>query len=219
MGLQAAKSEYHFDMAIAFKSLRGRLAFTLIELLVVVTIIGILAGLAMPALNGALTQAKRTQAASMVANVKTALNSYQTEYGRWPTDIFANETASISSCYTASSSSLYSLLTGKDIPSGANPHLTSFMEFNSKELYYSSGSAAGFKDPWNNPYGIMLDVNYDNQIVVPFDRTLSTNNSTATTISAAIAIWTYGDQANNASGTTAGSPKSTAKASKYITSW
>ncbi len=49
--------------------------FTLVELLVVISIIAILASLALPALQGALTAAKKAQANTMLNQLKVALTS------------------------------------------------------------------------------------------------------------------------------------------------
>jgi len=58
--------------------------FTLIELLVVIAIIAILAGLLLPALAGAKTRAKITQAKSEMGNLETAIKGYESEYNRMP---------------------------------------------------------------------------------------------------------------------------------------
>ena len=66
-------------------------AFTLIELLVVISIIGLLAGLAVPAINGALKSAKKSEVAAVAQSIRTAVIAYNSEYGTWPTN---NVTAS-----------------------------------------------------------------------------------------------------------------------------
>jgi len=65
---------------------RRRLAaFTLIELLVVISIIGLLAGLAVPAINGALKSAKKSEVSALTQSIRTALLAWNSEYGTWPT--------------------------------------------------------------------------------------------------------------------------------------
>ncbi len=67
------------------KSLRCR-AFTLVELLVVISIIGLLAGLAVPAINGALKKAKSGACLSNLRQIGIALITYASgsEDGKFP---------------------------------------------------------------------------------------------------------------------------------------
>ena len=65
---------------------RRHAAFTLVELLVVISIIGLLAGLAVPAINGALKSAKKSEVAAVAQSIRTAVLAFNSEYGTWPTN-------------------------------------------------------------------------------------------------------------------------------------
>ena len=67
----------------------NRHAFTLVELLVVIAVIGVLVGLAIPAI----ARARRTAIASAmkaeVTNIENGINSYNTKYGDYPPDMMS----------------------------------------------------------------------------------------------------------------------------------
>lgn len=178
-----------------------RSGFTLIELLVVITIIGLLAALAFPAISAALNAAKKAEASAMVNQLKIALTSYRTEYGVWPS-VFGTEDT------TVNGGAIYALLIGQNVPDGANPRRTVFMEFNSKILRVSGGTsppddlstATTFVDPWNQEYQIRVDSDYDNVVSGGPDGD----------INASILVWSTGKRSGSTPNT---------NVSKFIKSW
>ena len=166
-----------------------RLGFTLIELLVVISIIAVLAGLAFPAVNGAMDSARKARAKSDVTQIATAVVAYETEYGKVPT-VSGNSV----------NSAFLDILTGVNTNADANPRKIVFLEVSEWKKGKGGLSSSGFSDPWDSAsvYQIALDTNYDNSV------TAGTNS---TNIMKKVAVW------NNPTGTT------TEKTRRYVTSW
>jgi type II secretory pathway pseudopilin PulG len=57
-----------------------------VELLVVISIIGLLAGLGLPAISGAMQAGKKAEVSAMAESIKTAVNAYYAEYSEYPSN-------------------------------------------------------------------------------------------------------------------------------------
>jgi type II secretory pathway pseudopilin PulG len=53
---------------------------------VVISIIGLLAGLGLPAINGAIQAGKKAEVAAMAESIKTAVNAFYAEYSTYPSN-------------------------------------------------------------------------------------------------------------------------------------
>lgn len=113
----------------------------------VVSIIGLLAGLGFPAIQGAIQAGKKAEVAGMTESIKTAINAYYAEYMRYPADertgvVFSNTDLGF-----------LNMMLGTNSPVG-NPRQISFLEVppkftNSQGLvtpasFYSKGVRTNF---------------------------------------------------------------------------
>ena len=131
-------------------------AFTLIELLVVIAIIAILAGLAFPAVQGALNSSKKAQARNDVAQLAAAIKAFQLEYGRLPSTIANNDTAA------ATNATVVSALTSSN---SLNPRGIAFIEANAyRKGKGGTNSSGAYLDPWGSAYAFALDTDYNNRL-------------------------------------------------------
>jgi len=133
-------------------------AFTLIELLVVIAIIAILAGLAFPAVQGALNSGRKAQARNDVQQIAAAVRAFELEYGRQPSTETTTDT------WLNDNSTLMKVLLGENTE--LNPRKKRFLEpklINGTKGGINSSSKV-FYDPWGTPYGIKLNTDYDNSV-------------------------------------------------------
>ena len=87
--------------------------FTLIEIIIVVAIIGILFAIALPQYQNYQVRTKVVEALVMVESVKTAIDVYHEEHGRWP---FDNEEAGLPAPRHISSDYVHSAKVQSDGP-------------------------------------------------------------------------------------------------------
>jgi prepilin-type N-terminal cleavage/methylation domain-containing protein len=148
------------------RSQAERHGFTLIELLVVISIIAVLAGLAFPAVNGAMDSVRKARAKSDVTQITMAVMAYDLTYTKLPT-VSGNKV----------DSGLIGTLTGN------NTYKTVFLETSPWKKGIGGTNASGeFCDPWdsNSVYQIALDTTESNSV------TAGTNGMK---ILAKVAVW------------------------------
>lgn len=150
-------------------------AFTLIELLVVIAIIAVLMGLLFPAGQSAINNANKTTAKNQAVQIATAIISYETEYGRFPT-----------SAVTTMNSSLVSELCTTN-----NPRGLIFLEANAWKKGKGGTNSSGFCDPFssNSVYQVRMDTNYVNTLANMPEQSGSTVTTT-TTMNRRVGVWT-----------------------------
>ncbi len=166
-------------------------AFTLIELLITITIIAILASMTAAGITYVNEQANRLKVRTVLNELKSGIEQYQTDYNRFPID--SNVTGAngedAPEVLTDGSNSLVDALMG--IPpasSGAadlNPKRTPYAAFPpaSNGRHGLVGAARPYKlaDMYGQPYHILLDTNGDNQVKNPdasnSDPKISTNQA------------------------------------------
>jgi prepilin-type N-terminal cleavage/methylation domain-containing protein len=146
--------------------LSTRRAFTLIEMLLVISIIAILAGLAIPAAMSVLERAKIATVKSMIIDVRLGITSYHHEYGRYP--VAAGNRSEEPMPLDAGNPVLGALMgTGSTL----NPRPIQFSQPPMAKggvggLTGEVGSY-GLIDVWGSPIHVVMDLNYDNLIDNP----------------------------------------------------
>lgn len=153
---------------------KTRLAsFTLIELLTVMAIIAILAALTLGAASGVMNKAARSRAAGEIQGMSTALESYKTDNGAYPTVNVATGfvmpgtlvTNSAADPYHATtldgtmvdyqnnSQVLYLALSGQtNFIDNPGAGVKSYMSFKRNQVA-DAGSGSYVQDPWGYSYG------------------------------------------------------------------
>jgi type II secretory pathway pseudopilin PulG len=151
-------------------------------MLVVIAIIGILAGILLPALQNVKAKAKIQKAKVDMANIAAAIRSYEATYERFPatkarelaagTDDLTYGTGTILTGpgTIANNSELMEILLDNDQPGGINanharnPKAQRFLDAKMVGGTSPNGVSTfdwNFRDPWSKPYIITIDMNGD----------------------------------------------------------
>jgi prepilin-type N-terminal cleavage/methylation domain-containing protein len=162
------KTHHRANMKIP--SARRPKGFTLVELLVVIAIIAVLAAAGFAAGNAAIQKARKVTCLASATAIESAVNNFYTEYGSLPKD-GDSETPIKTDTDTTFLKVLLGLEgTGADVLNTRSLKLLNVKEGKAKKnglIYSTNGSnVEGLFDPWGGPYNVVLDLTYDEKIVV-----------------------------------------------------
>lgn len=146
--------------------------FTLVELLVVIAIIAVLAAAGFAGGNAAMQRARKVAAQAVATSIATGVEQFYTEYSALP-DVGSDSVTTDS----ADGVLLLNILAGKEGDPPQNARKVRF--FSAKEAKGGSanprdgatydedtGAFEGLYDPWGEPYYIVLDTEYDDELEV-----------------------------------------------------
>ena len=196
---------------------RTECAFTLIELLVVIAIIAILIGLLFPAFRAVQNQAKRTQAKNDLTQIVNAVNAFYTDYGRYPTSLTPDTTATFGPAGANTNNVLFNELRAC---TATDTSCTGAAVLNTRQIVFISPSyvknpaqpksgigipgtgapapVGQFWDPWGTPYNVRIDGDYNNSTTNPYG---GTGGAGVDPIQQGVIAWSYGtDQAQGTAG-------------------
>ena len=156
--------------------------FTLVELLVVITIIAILASLAVPVTNKVIQNANNLRIKATMKDIQVAISHYRTEYNRFPVSSTGSSGGDdVAPILTNGQTQIINILMAQTDP-GASPNM------NARKIKFidlpfaKNGQTFGVIDPsggagtgapmqlvdiWGMPYSIRIDSNFDNRITNP----------------------------------------------------
>jgi len=198
-----------------------RKAFTIVELLIVISIIAILAGLLLPAINKVKVKANRVKAKAEANALVMAIKSYESTYGLLPwtstKDLCTNGLSGAPATTDPFTPANYDLLlmiltqtntatTATAVTPAANcnpPYHTTAGAYcmhlgNSRAIRFldppSNFATNGYVDPWGNRFAIAMDLTYDNQVKLPDASSTAPAVYTAAeqTLQGTVFVWSYG---------------------------
>lgn len=205
-----SRSAFHRN---ALQQRRSCHAFTLIELLVVIAIIAILVGLLFPAFKAVQNQARQTQAKNDLTQIVNAVNAFYTEYGKYPTSLTPDTTATFGPAGANTNDLLFNELRGCHLVNGVlnDPSCSDVDVLNTRQIVYISppsvknasqprsgigipGTGAPmpvgqFWDPWGKQYNVRIDGDYDNSATNPYG---AGGGAGVDPIQQGVIAWSYG---------------------------
>lgn len=185
--------------------------FTLIELLVVLAIIGVLATILLPAIKSALEKGTMARAMTEVTSLEGAIKRFYAEYNKMPLPKGSKVGDAESGFTDLQQAQIIQVLLNLDDdswPGGKrNTKQIPFLDINPSTFWIASQgrwaksipemeaalvSGQPYCDPWKQPYGIAMDLNYDDRIP-RFEVKLGDAKTNVPEVRAKVVVYSVGD--------------------------